>query len=117
VPAGSNELTICAWVYPIGEGESGFGTVVALPEGGNHLRLEHASGANLRFAATFDSGGTWTFPVANDAWTAVAVSYSYSSSDSDPIIRVNFQNTSPTESSPSGVPDDIDAGYCVGSRP
>jgi hypothetical protein len=21
VPAGSNEITICAWVYPIGEGE------------------------------------------------------------------------------------------------
>jgi hypothetical protein len=116
VPAGSNEMTICAWVYPIGQGESGFGTVVALPEGGNHFRLEHASGANLRFAATFDSGGTWTFPVANAAWTAVAVSYSYSSSDSDPIIRVNFQNTSPTESSPSGVPDDIDTGYCVGNR-
>ena len=116
--AGSNEITICAWLYPTGQGEtSGVGGMVfALDEGVvPNIFLHHAtSGENLTFVATFlPTSSSTTFPVAHNTWTPVAISYKYASG-SAPTIRTNFQNVSSTQAG-SGTPSTTNTGYCIGN--
>jgi hypothetical protein len=119
---GSEDLTMCVWVYPEGQGETAGvagGYVATLDETGNTgVKLYHStSGANLTFQARFSpSNGTWTFPVTQNTWTAVAVRYNKSSVANQPIIRVNFATVTPTQAGPSGSPvGPFATGYCIGN--
>jgi hypothetical protein len=113
--AGSNDITICAWVYPTGDGEQGLGTIVALDEAGSGIRLQNYTGSNLAFASQFSTPGLWQFPVANNTWSAVAVTYNKSNTTNVPASRVNFATVSTTpEVNPSGTPPSVNTGYCIG---
>jgi hypothetical protein len=118
---GSSDMTICVWVYPEGLGESSEGSVVSLDETGNSgVRLKKdGSASSLTFTAIFGTTtGFWTFPVTEDDWSAVAVTYNKSSTTNNPAARVNFSTATVTQSGadPTGAVPTINTGYCVGNR-
>jgi hypothetical protein len=80
--SGSTEVTLCAWLYPIGQGETVStvgGVALALDETGSNLYLYHAtSGQNLTFFADYDTtDNSSTFAVPHDTWTPVAIAHTY----------------------------------------
>jgi hypothetical protein len=119
VLAGSDDMTICLWVHPTDLGESG-GTVLTLDESGTGgVRIQrNQSSTTLTLAALFGmTVGSWSFPVAEDSWSAVAVTYNESDESNDPSARVNFSNATVTQSGsgPSGTVPMVNPGYCVGN--
>jgi hypothetical protein len=117
----SSDMTICVWVYPEGLGESSDGYVVTFDETGNTgVRLQKdGSATSLTFTATFGTtAGFWSFPVAEDAWSAVAVTYNKSLATNNPAARVNFSSATVTQSGPdpTGAVPTINSGYCIGAR-
>jgi hypothetical protein len=115
----SDEVTICAWLYPTGQGDTlaGIGGVaVALDEGASNFFLYHAtSGENLTFLAGYSTThGTSTFAVPHHLWTPVAIAQKYTSG-STPTIRANFQSVTPTQAGPAGNPLSLSNGFCVGN--
>jgi hypothetical protein len=115
VLAGSDEITICAWVYPSGQGENGEGMVFALDETGSSLRLHRSGGNTFRFWANWTSDGEWIYPATDNAWTAFALTYKNSGGSSEPRVRINFVDVSySSATAPSGTPVGGD-GYCVGN--
>jgi hypothetical protein len=117
VPGGSRQVTICAWLYPIGAGESDQGVVLGLDETGNGMRLQHAGGTTLDFIAEWNTtDGVWSFDVPSGGWRAVAITYDNSDPDIDPIARVNFADVTESQTSgPAGQPVAAGLGYCVGN--
>jgi hypothetical protein len=116
---GSDETTICAWLYSTGQGEtvgSVGGVAYALDEVGNNIYLYHpTSGENLTFLAKYaTTHNESTFAVPHNVWTPVAISHKYASGNT-PTIRVNFQSVSPTQVGPSGNPIAMNSGYCIGN--
>jgi hypothetical protein len=114
---GSNDVTICAWVYPVGQGENGAGIVVALDEDGSGVWIQHYAGSTLAFVAVFGGNdGAWTFPVPYNQWSPIVVVYDKSSTMTAPAFRVNFASADDTPvSSPNGSLPVVNAGYCVGN--
>ena len=116
---GSDDVTICAWVYADGQGEGSAGVVTALDETGNGLLLRHNNtSSTLRFIAQWDeTDGEWTLPATDGVWNAVAISYDNTNDTNDPKVRVNFEDVPASNVVP---PDGMSAiapglGYCVGN--
>jgi hypothetical protein len=99
-----------------GSGGSGEGVVAALDETAGGVSLQHGAGSTLELKANFDmSDGEWSFPVAHDKWSAVAVTYDKSSTANDAEARVDFVDVTVTPTSPTGSLAGINLGYCVGN--
>jgi hypothetical protein len=113
-----HEMTICAWVQSSGVGEDSGGTLVSLDEAQSGVLIQHYSSlSKLVFGAKFASvNGAWTFPIVEDTWCAVAVSYD-TDTPNDLTARVNFADVTVTQlSTPSGAAPNLNTGYCVGNN-
>jgi hypothetical protein len=76
----SDEVTICAWLYPTAQGEtiaSIGGVALALDEASSNFLLFHAtSGENLTFLALYSTThSSSTFAVPHFVWTPVAIAH------------------------------------------
>jgi hypothetical protein len=120
VLAGSDELTICAWVNAAGFGQNGDGTVIRFDETSDTHFLRHPNAANkLTWIASFSSSyGEWTFPITDGQWQAVALTHDQSPASNTPRARVNYLDVTVTRVSavPTGDPVVVPAGYCVGNN-
>jgi hypothetical protein len=113
---GSNDITICAWVYPVSSGEGGEGVVVALDESASGVALRHDSGSTLALWANFGTtDGKWVFPVKHNKWSAVAVTYNKSSTSNSAQARVDFVDMTETPTMPAGSLPGVNSGHCVGN--
>jgi hypothetical protein len=115
--AGQSNITICAWVNAAGFGEGNNGTVIRLDEGGSVLILHHPNSADTLswYVSYTTQDGQWTFPVTDEVWQPIALTFSTSSTNA-PQVRVNFADVDPTPvSNPSGTVPSIEPGYCVGN--
>jgi hypothetical protein len=116
--AGSDEVTICAWLYPTGQGQTNVGlggVAFTLDEAASNFFLGHAtSGENMTFVAGYTpTSSVTTFAVPHNAWTPVAIAHKYTNG-SAPTIRANFQNVTPTQTG-STTPNAAGNGYCIGN--
>lgn len=112
-------ITICAWVYANGAGESNIGRVICYPETGSGSRINHTVTANtLNWVYDFTTtDGVWTYTVTDNQWNAVAVSYDRTSTTNDPTVRVNFASASTTETAtPAGTGQVASTGVSIGNR-
>lgn len=123
-PAGST-FTITCWALPTGQGEGNFGRIFQAPEldvaGTTHgYFLAHMNAANsLLFAcAASPTQGSWVFPITDNAWNAVALSWVGTSITNKPTVRVNFTAVDPSQNVVgSGAPlFPSEGGYCIGNR-
>ena len=115
---GSTEVTICAWIYPQGAGEANAGVVTAIDEAGSAVRLQHNSGTALRLIDVRDAtNGEWTFPITNNAWNAVALTYDrVDPFNNPPRVRVNLLDVTETPvEAADGIHVPAGVGYCVGN--
>jgi hypothetical protein len=115
----SDEVTICAWLFPTGQGEAVStmgGVAVALDEAGSNFDLFHPTNSeNLTFRARYSSADSLsTFAVPHNVWTHVAIAHKYTSG-STPTIRVNYQTVTPTQTGPLGSPVAVNPGFCIGN--
>jgi hypothetical protein len=114
---GEDVITICAWVYPISQGENNAGTVVASDEAGSSIVIHRDANSTLAFVAKATiTNGKWTVPVVSNAWSAVAFTYNNLHESFDPAARINFVTVTPTEiTEPNDSTGDDATGYCVGN--
>lgn len=112
-------MTLCAWTFADGQGESSAGHITCLDEATNSVVLRHNNSNNvLRFGAIFTGvSGAWNFTATDSQWNAVAVSYDGGATTNDPVVRVNFANVSVTEvSTPTLSFVSPNTGYCIGNN-
>lgn len=109
-------MTIVAWVFPIGVGEPG--VIFTAPEAGIQPRLRHDAGANTLFFTygRATTSGEWTFPCTDGRWNPIAVRYTRTADTDDPYAMVDFAPVTITEvTPPSGAATGSGAGICVGN--
>jgi hypothetical protein len=121
VLAGSNTMTITAWVKAAGFGEGGFGTILRLDEEGQIVLQHEASTNTYGFVALWNDPGqivaAWTFGGTDPQWTCLQVTYDKSDPNNDPSVYVNGAavTVNPGLTQPSGTPEPVGVGYCVGN--
>jgi hypothetical protein len=110
---GSNEITICAWVYAAGLGGGSEGSILRLDEDGSALIFGHdTSGNRLNWYA---GTGKWWFPITDALWLPVSLAYNKSTTDY-PRVRVNFADVTETQVNTPTPNPNVVAGYCVGNE-
>src|SRR3990167_433681 len=117
-------LTVVGWIFPDTTGEGGAGTLFITPEGASEgigtgfwVVRYNTTTNTLRVRAGFATTiGTWTFPVTDAAWNAVAISHSVVAA-TPPVVRVNFADVTETQvAAGSGARQAVASGYCIGNR-
>jgi hypothetical protein len=92
VLAGSNEMTICVWVYAAGGGEN-VGMLAALDEAGSGIRLQYQATAALAFRAEWGTLiGAWSFPVPDNKWNAVSLTWTNGSEAIDAVLQPEIRD-------------------------
>lgn len=114
--------TISAWISPQSWGEGGFGRILekatgTLAANGFSLTLNQTTlnpDYNVAFFRDFSSGyGAWTTPLNSitlNQWNHVVVVYDEDDANNDPVIYINGQNVTVSETNTPGGTANTDAG-------
>ena len=121
---GLTTMTVSAWINPRTAGEGpNFGRIVrkantGAPDGSNSYWDIHMSSNSYQFRAGYATTGVWDTPagvIPFNQWTHIAVTYTHDNTSANPILYVNGQPVSVTESTaPVGATNSDNTTMAIG---